>query len=406
MSVDDQSDIARLKRLLGGAELGELRRRLRARYRRGASAGEFTLTRLSSAERRALEGLLGRTVSGAESMRLRSSELDNAVSRAGLAPDLRSALELLDGPLQNLKAQRAAWEQAWNAMLSAIQESRLIALTSTAAGALLLKRLSGSDLARARSLIEGAERVLARIPAQGLPLGQLAAEALGDSHALDAGRAVATIVLRCCSHLDHTETEERTREQWARLGIAVNELAWPALCLNLPVSKHTDAPFHEPGEPLYLSLRRLLRQPPKWEVGHREVFVCENPNIVSIAADRLGVRSAPLVCTDGMPSASQRVLLTQLARAGARLRYHGDFDWAGLSIGNFVVNAFAATPWRFGTADYLAAGGDVILELAVERRVEAQWDSLLAPAMAERGSVVHEEVVAETLLADLAIAAV
>jgi hypothetical protein len=34
-----------------------------------------------------------------------------------------------------------------------------------------------------------------------------------------------------------------------------------------------------------------------------------------------------------MPSAAQQTLLAQLAAAGARLRYHGDFDWAGLVIG-------------------------------------------------------------------------
>jgi hypothetical protein len=38
--------------------------------------------------------------------------------------------------------------------------------------------------------------------------------------------------------------------------------------------------------------------------------------------------------------------------AGGRLRYHGDFDWAGLAIGNFVMREFGAEPWRFKTTDY------------------------------------------------------
>jgi len=38
-----------------------------------------------------------------------------------------------------------------------------------------------------------------------------------------------------------------------------------------------------------------------------------------------------------------------------RLRYHGDFDWGGLTIGNFVMREFGAEPWRFGKTDYLAA---------------------------------------------------
>lgn len=84
----------------------------------------------------------------------------------------------------------------------------------------------------------------------------------------------------------------------------------------------------------------------------RPVYVCENPNIVAIAADRLGPHCAPLICTDGMPAAAQRTLLTQLARAGARLLYHGDFDWPGLRIANLVIRSFRAEPWRLGAGDY------------------------------------------------------
>lgn len=133
----------------------------------------------------------------------------------------------------------------------------------------------------------------------------------------------------------------------------------------------------------------------------RNVFVCENPSIVAIAADRLGASSAPLICTDGMPSAAQRTLISQLAVAGARLRYHGDFDWPGLTIGNFVTAVLGAQPWRFGVDDYLAAacqGGESRLSGG---RVEAGWDPRLAAAMVDRGLAVHEEAVAEILLDDL-----
>jgi uncharacterized protein (TIGR02679 family) len=132
------------------------------------------------------------------------------------------------------------------------------------------------------------------------------------------------------------------------------------------------------------------------------VFVCENPNIVAIAADRLGAACAPLACTDGMPSAAQQTLLAQLAAAGARLRYHGDFDWAGLVIGNFVMREFGAEPWRFGVADYLSATADHRIALRGDKPVVARWDDRLSSAMSERRVVVHEEGVAETLMMDLA----
>jgi len=394
-------DVERLQRILGGSELSSLRQRLRARYERGAAGGEFTLKQLSVAERRALTGLLGRPFRTADSMRVSSSELDEAISHSGLAVDLKTALEMLDGPLVDRRAQRLALESSWAAVLSRRVEPRLSALLSTGGGLSLLKRLSSSDAARASLLIDQAERVLALLPAAGITLGQLAAETQGDSHALDAGRPVATLVLQAC-RVRQESVDERPRELWARLGVAVNELACPALCLNIPVLGGSVGGRPSAGEPYYCSLRMLLRQPPSFDVAGRDVFVCENPNVVSIAADRLGAACAPLLCTDGMPSASQRTLLTQLASAGARLRYHGDFDWPGIVIGNFVMRRFGATAWRFGREDYLAAarleGGRSV---SGDGMVQARWDEELAAAMVERGVVVHEEGVVGELLGDL-----
>jgi uncharacterized protein (TIGR02679 family) len=424
-------DEARLRRLLGGPELANLRRRLRARYEKGASRDEFTLTELDVAERRALAGLLGRPAMTATSMRLRRSGLDEALARAGIASTLREALEALDGPLHDRRAAQIARESAWNATVSRVEEPRLVALLSTAVGTALVKRLSGSDPAQAELFLMHAARVLARLPGRGISLAQLAAEVLGDSHSLDMGRPVATIVLRACSVRLPSETEatgpspsqdpeESLRDRWARLGVTVNELALPALCLNLPVRAGVEnghgqphrAPQLDmapepglslPGEPTHISLRRLLRRPPDWDVAGRDVFVCENPNIVAIAADRLGAHCAPLACTDGMPSAAQQTLLAQLAAGGARLRYHGDFDWAGLAIGNFVMREFGAEPWRFGAGDYLSACGSNGVELRDHEPVMARWDDRLTDVMSERGAVVHEEAVVETLLTDLAI---
>ena len=419
-------DGERLQKLLGGAALANLRLRLRARYERGASRDEFTLTDLSGHERRALAGLLGRRTLAAGSMRIRRSELDAALAHASIAGTLREALAFLDGPLSDRRADRAAREQAWSTTLSCASEPRLAGLLGTAAGVALVKRLSDSDPTRATLLLSQTARVLARLPGHGTSRAQLAAEVLGDSHGLDNGRPVATLVLRASAaeaSVDAIEAaglqdaEESVRERWARLGITVNELVLPALCLNLP-GPDTDIAYRHlqrttslgpqprivlsPGEPVHLSLRSLLRHSPAWHVAHRDVFVCENPNIVAIAADRLGATCAPLVCTDGMPSAAQQTLLAQLAANGAALHYHGDFDWPGLIIGNFVMREFGATPWRFGTADYLSATAGHEMALREDKPVVARWDSRLADAMSERRVVVHEEGVVEALLIDLA----
>jgi hypothetical protein len=55
-------DGIRLQKLLGGIELANLRQRLRARYERGGSRDEFTLTDLLGHERRALACVFHATV--------------------------------------------------------------------------------------------------------------------------------------------------------------------------------------------------------------------------------------------------------------------------------------------------------------------------------------------------------
>lgn len=409
--ISESAD-ARLRRLLGGSELEGLRRRLRARYERGDTVDVFTLSGLTLSERRALESLLGRSARSASSMRLKRSELDAVIARAGVAADLRAALEALDGPLTDRKARRMELEREWSTVLGGVDERRLRSLLSATPGVALLKRLAGGDPVRGMTLLERARLVLARIPARGIPLSRLAAETLGDSHALDAGQPVAALVLRACrgdepgratGDASFTDIDSR-RDQWARVGVSVNELAAPVLCLNLQARDTTSvakltAIAATQGEPVHLSLRALLRCAPTWNVDI--VYVCENASVVAIAADRLGADCAPLVCTDGMPAAAQQALLGQLQDCGAQLHYHGDFDWPGLTIGNFVLRRFRAAPWRFGADDYRAATADVVLSLSEDSRVEADWDDELAPALAQRGIVVHEEAVVETLLLDL-----
>lgn len=408
-------DPERLRRLLGSEEMASLRQRLRSRYERGAAGDVFTLNGLSAIERSALEGLLGRPIRTAGSMRISQRELDSVFARAGLALNLRLALESIDGPIEDRRAARIDSERAWHGIVSEEQDARLRALLEDADGLGLLKRLAGGSPSQAQLLLGAARRVLSRLPHPGIPLARLAAEALGDAHALDAGCPIATLVLRAAGVFPSVLLgapgvfhQTRVRNRWARLGVSVHELSAPVLCLNLRAQEDTPAAglimrARELGEPVHLSLRALLRHPPAWLLHGETVFVCENPEVIAIAADRFGVRCAPMVCTDGMPAAAQRTLLRQLARSAATLRYHGDFDWPGLRIGNFVMREFGASAWRFGSQDYLAAA-PVSGRRLHPVEVAAEWDADLGPAMRRLGFAVDEEAVVEVLLAELAIA--
>lgn len=412
----------RLHKLLGGDELAVLRQRLRRHFERAAPAapsGTVRLGSLSVAEREALALLTGRPPRDAKSMQIDVNLLDARLRNADIAGSLREALEQIDGPIVHLASARAAAQASWSAVVAACTHPTLAGYLQAPAALGLLKRLARQDVLAAGHLLECADAVLRRLPADGVARAQLAAETLGNAHALDNGQATATLVLAAWRQIEkgrsgkgdpndlpedtpNSALDERIRDVWARAGVLVNELARPALLLNLPVQTD-ETPVCTPGEPAYLSLRRLLRTPPLWAVADLVVFVCENPNLVAIAADRLGLRCAPLACTDGMPAAAQRTLLTQLAQSGARLRYHGDFDWPGIQIANHVMCTWGAHPWRFGALDYEAAAASAShtrRDLA-DACIVASWDAALAPAMQRHGLAIAEEAVAVPLLGDL-----
>lgn len=259
--------------------------------------------------------------------------------------------------------------------------------------------------------------VLARLLGNGVGLAVLAADTTGDAHALDRGRPVGTLVLHALSSLpsrDRSGTERlpdtagEWRAAWQAVGVVCDDLSCHVLVMNLRprrtgelvssmVSDHALC-----GEPVRLTLRQV-------SLGELEpesptpIYCCENPAVVAAAADRLGERGATLVCLEGIPSTAGLVLLERLAAAGCPLRYHGDFDWAGLSIFSTLRRRLPVAARRFGASDYRGAlegeGGGMPL---AGRPVEATWDAGLTPAMTEVGVAVFEEQVVEQLLGDLA----
>jgi len=410
MSTADE----RLRRILGGDHLVALRKRLRQRFERAPVDGgveSFRLGKLSIDEHAALSHLLGRPQRSSSSLTIDVGVVDAAFRNAGIAGSLRDALERLDGPITHLAADRLKVERLWSDVIEGCGHSALLGLVRTAPGLGLIRRLSRQSPPAAAELCRRAEAVLRRLPAQGVTRSQLAADVLGDAHALDGGQPAATLVLAALRRdaddpeptADDDGNPRRARDTWAKAGVLVNELARPVLSLNLPTREARNG-GRPPGEPVYASLRSLLRSPPSWDVADRTVFVCENPNLLAIAADHCGAACAPMVCTDGMPAAAQRCLLSQLAKARALLCYHGDFDWPGLRIGNHVMREYGARPWRFGAADYEAAVQSIANRepTLTENPVIAEWDEALTALMQQHRISISEEALAATLLPDLA----
>jgi uncharacterized protein (TIGR02679 family) len=411
---DTAADLERLHRLLGGEELRWLVERIRTRLERGLPLdGTVALDPATEGQRRAVARLLGRPVGRGASLHVSLPAVEEVLRRGEVAPDLATAVEALGGPLVDRTASRAAEAAAWAAAFAAAEQvlERHAALTpwlGWVRNTGLLRRLAGGSPEKAWTLAEQAAAVLHRLPAGGQPLSVLAATAAGDEHALDPGRPLTTLVLRAAAILGEVppgDDAEWRRTVWASVGVLTGELTNPVLTLSLPgdlrtVTGHALTVWADAGQPVHLTARQLLRDPPDLPVRDHSVFVCENPTVIAEAATRLGGRTAPLVCANAHPGAAATVLLRQLVAAGARLRYHGDFDWPGITIANGIIGRFGAHPWRLDTSAYRAAAlGGARLR---GRPVAAAWDSRLSDAMLEVGVKVEEERVLGDLLADLA----
>jgi uncharacterized protein (TIGR02679 family) len=124
------------------------------------------------------------------------------------------------------------------------------------------------------------------------------------------------------------------RTPWILVPASKRPSSVPVLTWRLPLTdtcglSHLTASALDAGIPLHLSRFALEAHPLDVASGSR-ILVVENPRIVEAAAQRQA--STPIVSTNGSPSSTVLLLLTQLLDAGADLRYHGDFDTAGLAI--------------------------------------------------------------------------
>jgi uncharacterized protein (TIGR02679 family) len=409
------ADHDRAQAVFGDDQLGWIVDRLRVRLERGRDLdGRLTLTDPTPGQREALDRLLGRRPSRGASIGVDTSELAAVVAHAGLAADLRQLVEAVHGPVRDRVEEEQAERAAWAATATAVRaraaqtDAALDAWVGDLVASGLLRRLGG-DPDAALHLGEAAVAVVARLPANGTPLAELAASTLGDSHALDDGTAVATLVLRAIEVRTGLPRRDRSaaerRALWARAGVLLDELSAPALVVGLrpdgdgllarTLRDHADA-----GEPARVTLRQLVRHPlGPGLVGSATVAVCENPTVVAAAADRLGPRCAPLVCTEGQPSGAVQTLLRELTEAGVTLCFHVDFDAGGMRIGNLLVDRFGAVPWRMSAADYrrVATRGAPFTAFVPD----ASWDPELTVAMRQAGRAVHEEQVLVDLLDDL-----
>lgn len=439
-------DRVALDRLLGTSETAWLVERVRSRIIAAQGeplTGVVRLDRPSAEQRAAAVRLVGRARRPGAALRVDLADVEQILRRGPWPPGLADAVQTLSGPVVDHRAARereaAEWTRAAEGMGPASRRYPDLAHwwdTFCADGG--LKRAARAEAARisrvpspavAAELVRGVTDVLGALPASGEPLALLARRVAGDAHALDSSRPLGRLAAAAVGIAFRPEVHRRTgggtsvRDSWAAAGVVLSNVASTVLCLGVPglregagtsgISGATATALEamrEARAPMLLTLDQVRSGGVSALPATTVLHVCENPTVVEVLAQRWARSTTPtshgdgpvLVCTSGQPSTAVVALLERLTGLGAECRYHGDFDWAGLRIARSLSNHIPWIPWRYTSADYLAAVQHKAPSLRLAGRpAESPWDPTLAVVMDECGLAIEEEAVAGLLAEDL-----
>ncbi len=340
-------------------------------------------------------------------------KLGAALSFAQLPSDWNEILTALHGPVPDEKlasqAKRLAWQHFWSQVTSLLGANAFLHcdewLESLRRDGSLRRHCKGDTEIGVKMLLT-ATRLLQALPLlEERPLTSVAAEFCGSSHALDAGTPLSTLVLRGLAlrfERPMPARSDQRRDLWAAVGVICDDLSAPVLTFNLGLRGDSSlcqliAMTSADLQPVYLTTRMLWAADWSRIICPQEVYVCENPTIISLAATQLGNRCPPIICVNGEPCHAARRIMRLLCDAGCSLWYHGDFDWAGIAIAERIFTEFGAKPWLFDLDAYEEA-------MPLESRhltgtpIPTPWAPALSITMQNHGKAYDEERLADFLI--------
>ena len=366
--------------------------------------GRVKLPPLSPRSRQALQALVDRPLHSTVDL----GRLEAGLVRLGVGSGLVDALEALGQPVSGEPARRRASRRAGKA---ARDRARNLAAdwdepwaSEWVEDVIRARLLAGRSVEEAEQLVDSVRKVLSHLGterSEAVSRTDLAARLLGSSHALDEGSWLGAATTRALHHL---HGDEHAAAIWERAGAHTDLVSGPALTWGLFVSP--DSGLHSLAEaatalgiPLHLTRMALQRHPIQVPAG-MVVLAVENPRVVEAAAQR----TVPfaVVSTNGNASGTVRMLLDQLLAQEAVVRYHGDFDPAGLAI-CARMGRLGLKPWKMTSDDYTTAveqAREAGVDLPTSERPAGStpWDRSLQETFNATRSVVHEERLLDELL--------
>lgn len=386
--------------LLAG-DLPEFWREVASRIERNGDAwrGTVRLSGYSPASVRTLTTLIGRP--GRKTVDL--ALLEKELIRLGVSKDLPGALAALGAPVSPMpaarraersrvergrlaaKAQADTWPEQWASdWVDEIIRAGLLARRGEDEALLLVHQV--------RQILDAlddlTDSTFSRV--------DLAAEVLGSAHALDDGTLLERATVRALAYRQGGSELARA-DPWSSIGGHRSLISGAALTWHLPVtSDHSLAQAVAICDELsipFVVTQMALDSAGLGFVSGSDVLLVENPRVLEHAVQ---IRSSQsMICGNGNPSMTVRGLVDRLIGDGAVVRYHGDFDAAGIEICE-RMRARGVRPWRMTAGDYLdalegARAAGVRLPIDPTPCGPTPWDPDLQDVFNEHRLVVHEE---------------
>lgn len=339
----------------------------------GSFTGTVTLGKLTSEERKTLEGFFGENFHGQKSISISAKRFEKALAAsryADISPQRLLYLFFGEVP-QGKKEIQAVFQQRKQEILETVAREfadtwalellpELLTTvkpeTSGDVSALPPKRQQ-EILAQWQETLQLAMRIAVSLPyheSQSMYLAVFAAKMTGNPHAFDAGssggkllyQVVKTDLAKRQIQIDDKiilRSYQRQRSYLA-VGLLIDDVSNYAMLYNVQ-SLQKDGEKH-PGMAGFCEEKDMVQVPlsvmMKWEkmqCPDQRILIVENPSVfATLCADDDG--SHAYMCMNGQPRLAALVAMDLLAVGGTAVSYAGDLDPEGLLIGQKLAEYY------------------------------------------------------------------